>query len=164
MIKYTSIFRLLLRCFLVARKDNLTGVSTGLTGRSKNLDPTGNRLAGRPDRCQSTRPVSISAPHTKPDRDCSWRVLSKKLNAKATWNRLYWKSHPNSGPPQNCSKQKIIRIKLQKSCSCISCTTITHLYNIDHHSNSVRTKYGFFLKPTAEFRILWNWFAQLNLL
>ena len=34
----------MLRCVLVARKKNLTGVSTGLTGRSKNLDPTG---AGR---------------------------------------------------------------------------------------------------------------------
>ena len=31
----------MLRCLLVARKENLTGVSTGLTGRSKNLDPTG---------------------------------------------------------------------------------------------------------------------------
>ena len=42
MIKYSSIFRLVLRCLLVARKKNLTGFSTGLTGRSKNLDPTGN--------------------------------------------------------------------------------------------------------------------------
>ena len=53
MIKYISIFRLVLRCLLVARKENLTGVSTGLTGRSKNLDPTGN-LTGR-----STRPVPV---------------------------------------------------------------------------------------------------------
>ena len=44
MIKYISIFRLVLRYFLVARKENLTGVSTGLTGRSKNLDPTGFHL------------------------------------------------------------------------------------------------------------------------
>ena len=50
MIKYISVIRLVLRFLLVARKDNLTGVSTGLTGRSKNLDPTG----------RSTRPVSIS--------------------------------------------------------------------------------------------------------
>ena len=50
MIKYISIFRLVLRCILVARKDNLTGFSTGLTNRSKNLDPTGNPTgAGRPD-------------------------------------------------------------------------------------------------------------------
>ena len=41
----------MLRCLLVARKESLTGVSTGLTGRSKNLDPTG----------RSTQPVSISA-------------------------------------------------------------------------------------------------------
>ena len=47
-------FRLVLRCLLLARKENLTGVSTGLTGRSKNLVPTGNPT----DR--STRPVSIS--------------------------------------------------------------------------------------------------------
>ena len=32
----------MLRCLLVARKENLTGISTGLTGRSKNLYPTGN--------------------------------------------------------------------------------------------------------------------------
>ena len=50
MIKYISIFLLVLRCRLVARKKNLTGVSTGLTGRSTNLDPTG----------RSTRPVTIS--------------------------------------------------------------------------------------------------------
>ena len=31
----------MLRCPLVAKKENLTAVSTGLTGRSKNLDPTG---------------------------------------------------------------------------------------------------------------------------
>ena len=42
-------------CLLDARKENLTGVSTGLTGRSKNLDPTGNPIG------RSTRPVSISA-------------------------------------------------------------------------------------------------------
>ena len=42
MTKYICIFRLVIRCLLVARKDNLTGVSTGLNGRSKNLDPTGN--------------------------------------------------------------------------------------------------------------------------
>ena len=66
MIKYISTFRLVLRCLLVARKENSTGFSTGLTGRSKNLDPTGyptdrsTRPTGRPDRCRSTRPVSIS--------------------------------------------------------------------------------------------------------
>ena len=52
MRKYISIFRLVLRCLLVARKENSTGFSTGLTGRSKNLDPTG----------RSTQPVSISGP------------------------------------------------------------------------------------------------------
>ena len=40
-IKYICIFQLVLRCFLVAKKENLTGVSIGLTGRSKNLNPTG---------------------------------------------------------------------------------------------------------------------------
>ena len=59
MIKYISIFRLVLRCLLVARKENSTGFSTGLTGRSKNLDPTGNPTG----RCRLTRPVSISALH-----------------------------------------------------------------------------------------------------
>ena len=37
----------MLRCLIAPKKDNLTGFSTGLTGRSKNLEPT--------------RPVSISA-------------------------------------------------------------------------------------------------------
>ena len=32
------------RCLLVARKKNSTGFSIGLTGRSKNLDPTGFHL------------------------------------------------------------------------------------------------------------------------
>ena len=34
MIKCISIFRFVLRCLLVARKENSTGFSTGLTGRS----------------------------------------------------------------------------------------------------------------------------------
>ena len=55
MIKYISIFWLVLRCLLVPKKENLTGFSTGLTGRSKNLDPTG----------RSTRPVSISDLYVK---------------------------------------------------------------------------------------------------
>ena len=33
-----------LTCILVATKENLTGFSTGLTGRSKTLDPTGFHL------------------------------------------------------------------------------------------------------------------------
>ena len=45
---------MVLECLLVPRKENLTGVSTGSTGRSKNLDPTGNPTG------RSTRPVSIS--------------------------------------------------------------------------------------------------------
>ena len=53
MIKYISIFWLVLRCLLVARKENSTGFSTGLTGRSKNLDPTGNPTG------RSTRPVPV---------------------------------------------------------------------------------------------------------
>ena len=40
-IKCICIFRLVLRCLVVARKENLTGFSSGLTGRLKNLDPTG---------------------------------------------------------------------------------------------------------------------------
>ena len=53
MIKYISIFWFVLKCLLVARKDNLTGFSTGSTGRSKNLDPTGNPIG------LSTRPVPV---------------------------------------------------------------------------------------------------------
>ena len=56
MIKYVSIFRLVLRCLLVAKKENLTGFLTGLIGPSKNLDPTGAGHAtgaGRLDRFQS---------------------------------------------------------------------------------------------------------------
>ena len=44
----------MLRRLLVARKKNLTGVSNGLTHRSKKLDPTGNPTGW------STGPVSIS--------------------------------------------------------------------------------------------------------
>ena len=54
MIKYISIFWMVLRCLLVARKENSTGFSTGLTGRLKNLYPTENPTgAGRPDRFPS---------------------------------------------------------------------------------------------------------------
>ena len=46
---------IVLRCLLVERKENLTDVSTGLTGRSKNLDPidhpTGFHLC-----CSAKRP------------------------------------------------------------------------------------------------------------
>ena len=54
MIKYISTFRLVLRCLLVARKENSTGFSTGLTGRSKNLDQTGNPTG------RWTRPVPVN--------------------------------------------------------------------------------------------------------
>ena len=53
MIKYLCKFRLVLRCLLVARNENLTSVSTFLTGRSKSLDPTGNPTA------RLTRPVPV---------------------------------------------------------------------------------------------------------
>ena len=43
----------MLRCFLVARNEKLTGFSTGLTGGLKNLDPTGNPTG------RSTRPVPV---------------------------------------------------------------------------------------------------------
>ena len=49
MIKYVSIFRLVLKCLLVARKENLTGASTGLIGRSKNLKKF-DWCFNRPDR------------------------------------------------------------------------------------------------------------------
>ena len=48
------IFRLVFRCILAARKRNLTGFLIGMTGQSKNLDPTG---AGRPNRFPSLPPV-----------------------------------------------------------------------------------------------------------
>ena len=48
MIKYISIFRMVLGCLLVARKENLTGFSTGLTSRSKNLNPTGRSTRSVP--------------------------------------------------------------------------------------------------------------------
>ena len=57
MIKYISIFWLVLRGLLVARKENLTGFSTGLTGRSKNLDPTGNPTGNPIGRSNPSVPV-----------------------------------------------------------------------------------------------------------
>ena len=56
MIKYISMFWLVLRRRLVAKNKNLTGFSTDLTGQSKTFDPTGNPTG------RSTRPVSISEP------------------------------------------------------------------------------------------------------
>ena len=44
MIKYLNIFWFVLRCLLVAKKENLTGVSTGLTtGRRISTRPVGRR-------------------------------------------------------------------------------------------------------------------------
>ena len=61
MIKYVNIFRLVLRCLLVAKKENLTGFLTGLIGPSKNLDPAG---AGRPVRFQSLRVSFLASLNT----------------------------------------------------------------------------------------------------
>ena len=76
MIKYISVFRLVLRYLLVARKENLTGFSIGLTGQSKNLDPTGNPNG------RSTRPVSISAsPPLQPFYNIwNWRIKVQLFN------------------------------------------------------------------------------------
>ena len=78
----------MLTCLLVARKDNLTGFSTGLTGRLKNLDPTGNppgrstrpatRPAGQPDR-QPARPVNPTGAG-RPDRFPSLLQSTQKLS------------------------------------------------------------------------------------
>ena len=105
MIKYISIFRLVLRCLLVARKESLTGFSNGLTGRSKNLDPTGNPTG------RSTRPVSISVQ----DFIVSVKILPKTWGCSSSmgsiltpiitllfcfpsvtvnWNRSLWISEP----------------------------------------------------------------------
>ena len=49
--------------FLIARKENLSGFSTDLTGQSKNLDPTGNPTG------RSTRPVQVDPTGAgRPDR------------------------------------------------------------------------------------------------
>ena len=63
MITYISVFWLVLRCLFVTRKENLTGFSTGLTGRSKNLDPVGNQTG------RLTRPVSISGTSSIQDKE-----------------------------------------------------------------------------------------------
>ena len=60
MIKYISIFWLVLGCLLVARKENLTGFSIGLTGRSKNLDPTGFHLCLVMSQRHETDSIAIS--------------------------------------------------------------------------------------------------------
>ena len=49
-----SMLRVVLKCLLVARRENLTGVSTDLTGQLKNHDQTG---AGRPDQFPSLRRI-----------------------------------------------------------------------------------------------------------
>ena len=78
MRKYISIFRLVLRRLLVARKENSTGFSTGLTGRSKNLDPTG-------------RPTGFHL--------CSCSGKTKPfLTLFDRWRKLISKSSSSSGP------------------------------------------------------------------
>ena len=66
MIKYISTLWLELRCLLGARKENSTSFSTGLTGRSKILDPNGNP-SGR-----TTRPVSIS----------DWNIKTENIGSR----------------------------------------------------------------------------------
>ena len=80
MIKYISIFRLVLRRLLVARKENSTGFSTGLTGRSKNLDPTGFHLCcvNPPLVSQNYNylPPLLSACKTKGMVDQKWKWIA----------------------------------------------------------------------------------------
>ena len=68
--------------FLVARKKNLTGVLTCLTGRWKNLDPTGDPTgnptgAGQPDGFH----LWLAAPF-KPSKGFNWAALLLKNNYK----------------------------------------------------------------------------------
>ena len=84
MIKYIAIFRLVLRCLLVARKEISTVFSTGLTGRLKNLDPAGNPTG------QSTRPVSISGPRS------FWGPQNNFLGPRSTFQ----KKNQNGAPEE----------------------------------------------------------------
>ena len=77
------IFWLVLRRLLVDRKENSTGFSTGLTGRSKNLDPTG----------RSTRPVPVDP--TGFHLCCELLPLKKTKNGSRKWlgyfaHRIPW--------------------------------------------------------------------------
>ena len=82
MIKYISVFRLVRRFLLVAREDNLTGISTGLTGRSKNLDLTGNPTGTRrPDRFPSLNHVIAGPDLHRAGPLALWR-FSQHLFAK----------------------------------------------------------------------------------
>ena len=67
----------MLWCLLVARKENSTGFSTGLTGRSKNLDPT----------CRSTRPVSISGLNLSEEQALSQDFAKEGAFFKDWFNR-----------------------------------------------------------------------------
>ena len=97
MRKYISIFRLVLRCVLVVRKENSTGFSTGLTGRSKNLDPTGNPTgAGRPDRFPSL--VSVLCLYHMPT------VLPVLVPALTVQHYAYTNSEPSLPEPEMCEQ------------------------------------------------------------
>ena len=93
MIKYISIFWLVLRCLLVARKENSTGFSTGLTGRSKNLDPTGNPTgAGWPDQFPSL--LRIPAVQ-RTQIGSGWQVVADLHFKNSAINENYF-AHRNS--------------------------------------------------------------------
>ena len=85
--------RLVFRCLLVARKENLTGFSTGLTGQSKNLDPTGNPIGFHLCSLDITTflDFGVAAPHQNYD------VTSKALNNAGFFLILtHVVSHPNA--------------------------------------------------------------------
>ena len=106
MIKYISIFRLVFRCLLVARKANLTGISTGLTGRLKNLDPTGNPTG------RSTRLVPVD-----PTGFHLWTAYSTRTKLELQPSRIKTKDVGNSNWNKKCWGHSLRRARGTGNCS-----------------------------------------------
>ena len=146
MIKYRSIFRLVIKCLLVARKENLTGFSTGLTGRSKNLDPTGN-LTGR-----STRPVSISAAVNL----FTWGFLMVFTKVINTISRYPYTSQKNISPKIICQKNISLNFLFPEL------TFVrNHTCQNEHLPEITSARMNIWLKlHLPEWALVWNYICQ----
>ena len=115
---------MVLRCLSVARKDNSTGFPTGLTCRSKNLDPTG----------RSTRPVSISAPKCAVAPGLSRVIYSNDPNCHKIKLKTFLVSFTNTAQnATNFAKDLFFFSPL------IQYSTCGELRKVSSHSQTLRT-------------------------
>ena len=88
MTKYIRIFRLVLRCLLVARLSIWPVFQPAWPAGWRISTRPATRPVGRPDRCRSTRLVSISGVNTEVKRSIS-RWKKKQASAKLFQNSLF---------------------------------------------------------------------------